>query len=139
MISPMTLTILNWLRRAKRAHADGLDLPEVTAPPESPDLHNTNPLSPARLTIQIETALGPRTVITSAIPRGMASAIVEALAERSVLAAVHDDRGSHTVAELVRRKWAPAKRKSAVAASDWAAVQMRPAKTNISPIKRSKA
>ena len=94
--------------RALRRHSTGK--PPITFGHAMPDLHDTNPLAPARLTIQVETVMGPRTVVTSAIPRGMASAIVDALAQRSVLAAVHDDRGTHTIAALVKRKRALAKR-----------------------------
>ncbi len=93
------------------------------------DMHNTNPLAPARLTIQIETSLGPRTVITSAIDRVVASAIVDALAGRDILAAVHDDRGSHTVKDLVRRKLARERRQAVVAAA---------ARSNVSPIRKVK-
>ena len=70
-----------------------------------PDLpHSTNPLSMARLSIRVETEIGSRSIVTSAIPRSMASAIVNGLAKMGVHADVRDDRGTHTVAELVKRQ-----------------------------------
>ena len=76
-----------------------------------PDIHNTNPLAPARLTISVVTELGSRSVVTSALPRGMASAIALGLAAKGVHADVRDDRGVHTVADLVRRRRQKEKRK----------------------------
>ena len=88
--------------RAVRRHSAGK--PPITFGHAMPDIHNTNPLAPARLTITVETAMGPRTVVTSLIDRKMASAIAHALTQRSVIAAINDDRGTHTVADLVKRK-----------------------------------
>lgn len=90
-----------------------------------PDLHNTNPLAPARLTIQIVTHLGPHTVITSKLPRAIASALVDALAAKSILAAVTDDMGCHTVAELVKRKRAREARKIAPVPNNISTLQAR--------------
>jgi hypothetical protein len=116
-LSPLITAAAKWMRGDQVVDSNNLI--------EAQDLHNTNPEARARLTIQIETHLGPRTVITSNMPRIMASAISEALSAKSITASVIDDRGVHTVADLVKRKRAREKRKTAVGPSGAAVVQMR--------------
>ena len=125
------MNILWWIAEIPKRFQLGSGRLAPSLPPPPPDLlQSTSPDALTRLTLRVDTALGPRTILTSALPRREASALAQGLAQAGIVASLTEDHGVHTVKELVRRKRQRADREAKKVA--------KASPTNVTPLRRNK-